>query len=314
MKLSVIVPVYRAEKYLRRCVESLLGQTQEESEIILINDGSPDASLTIMEEYSALYPDRVRIRSIENGGQGRARNIGLSMARGEYIGFVDSDDWVEPGMYETMLRAAEREEAELVVCDFRNCFSDGRIQEQSLWREDHPLASAGSVCNKLFRADLIREIRFPEGVWYEDLEFSARALLRARRIVHVQEALYDYRIGHSSTMNNDNAGKNLDILRVLEGIRKDMEQLGTDRGEFEYLLINHVLLDSVNRLSLQHSPDKLEAISRLRAYVREQIPDLRACESWQKESRNRRIVMKMNYLGLEDLSRLLLDLKKTLRR
>ena len=102
MKVSIIVPVYNAEKYLEKCLDSLCCQSLDDYELILINDGSRDSSAQIMESYRGKYPDTVRTLTVENGGQGRARNIGISMAKGDYIGFADSDDWVCPDMFKTV--------------------------------------------------------------------------------------------------------------------------------------------------------------------------------------------------------------------
>ena len=101
MKLSIIVPVYNVEKFLNKCLDSLIGQTMEDYEIILVDDGSKDASGRICDDYAERYPELVRVLHIDNGGQGRARNFGIETARGEYLGFVDSDDWVETDMYPT---------------------------------------------------------------------------------------------------------------------------------------------------------------------------------------------------------------------
>ena len=311
MKISVIVPVYRAEAYLRRCVDSLLQQEQAAPEIILVDDGSPDASGTICDSYAAEYPERVRVLHIENGGQGRARNKGMELARGEYLGFVDSDDWVEPSMYRKLLETAEREHADVVVCGIRALRGDGSEELLPVWKEGNPMAAAGSACNKLFRRTAVGDVRFPEGLWYEDFSFSAKLLMRSKKTVYLPEALYDYRKGQVSTMNNENARKNLDMLEVMEDLREFTLAEGS-REDFEYLLINHVLLDSVNRLALQHTPDKLEVIWLMRAYVREHIPRLTECGAWKREDRKRRIIMKLNYDGLEDLSRLLLKIKKAL--
>ena len=311
MKLSVIVPVYKAEDYLARCVESLLAQRVADFELILVDDGSPDASGKLCDACAEAHPDKVRVLHLENGGQGRARNHGLVIAKGEYIGFVDSDDWVEPDMYEKLLACAERESADLVVCGIRAIRDDGTAESLPVWREGEPMAAAGSACNKLFRRSLIGDIRFPEGLWYEDFAFSAKLLLRAKKAVYLPEDLYDYRVGQPSTMNNENARKNLDMLEIMEDLREYCE--GIDRRDaFETMLINHVLLDSINRLARQRSRAKFEIIWLMRAYVREHIPNLSACEAWQKETRNRRIVMQLNYMGLEDVSKLLLHAKKAL--
>ena len=205
MKLSVIVPVYNAESYLRDCIGSLAAQTIDDYEVILVNDGSTDRSEELMEEYRQAYPEKIRCLTVENGGQGRARNLGLELARGDYVGFVDSDDWVLPEMYDKLYRKAEAEQADIVVCDIRKIYADRSTEPLSTWREGVPIASAGSACDKLFRRELIREIRFPEGLWYEDFAFSAMALMRSKKTVYLPEILYMYRCGQTSTMHNNNA-------------------------------------------------------------------------------------------------------------
>lgn len=308
MKLSIIVPVYKAEAYLHLCVDSLLKQSVQDYEILLVNDGSPDGSLTIMDEYARRYPDRIRIFSTTNGGQGRARNLGIQEAKGEYLGFVDSDDWIAPDMYEKLLSALEKEQADVAVCDFERVFSDGRRERVKTWREGQPMAVAGSACDKLFRRSAVGDIRFPEGLWYEDFGFSAKVLLRTEKLVYVPEALYFYRTGQVSTMKNENARKNLDMLEILKDIRESMEE--RRKEDFEFLVLNHLLLDSINRVARQNSPDKKEVIWLMRAFVREYIPDLRGNPCFRRESRNRRIVMWLNYHGMESWARTILDAKK----
>lgn len=308
MKLSVIVPVYKAEATLRQCVESLLGQTIEDQEILLINDGSPDGCQAILDEYAARYPERVRTKTVENGGQGRARNFGLEMARGEWIGFVDSDDWVEPEMYEKLIAAAEAQGCDVAVCDTRKCFSDGSRQTLRAWREGELLSAAGSCCDKVFRRSLIQGLRFPEGLWYEDFAFSALALSRAGELAFVPEELYCYRIGHESTMNNDNARKNLDLLKVLELLRGPMMEAGQEE-RFAALVLDHALLDAIGRLGRQASPDKNDVIRETRDYVNQIVPSLGKCAAFQQESGKRKLVMWLNYHGLDKLAAALLRMK-----
>ncbi len=233
----------------------------------------------------------------------------MALAKGEYLGFVDSDDWVEPEMYAKLLDAMERENADAAVCGIRAVRQDDTVSELPTMQPGKPLASAGSACNKLFRRALIGDVRFPEGLWYEDFAFSAKLLLRARKTAFLPEALYDYRVGQVSTMNNDNARKNLDMLEIMEELREFIDAEGS-RDDFEYLLINHVLLDSINRLARQRTPEKREVLWLLRAYVHEHIPRLSACAAFRQESLRRRIIMRLNYLGLEELSRLILTLRK----
>ena len=219
MKLSVIIPVYNAEKYLRECVDSILAQTMEDLEVILVNDGSPDNSAAIMAEYAAKYPQKVRTIALENGGQGRARNFGIDIAQGDFLSFIDSDDYIAPDMYALMLAAAEENGADVVVCDMEKRFDDGRREYVHAALQSAPLASAGSSSNKIFRRSAVGDIRFPVGLWYEDFEFSAKLLMLSRKTVFVRKPLYIYRCGQTSTMNNDNARKNLDILAIMEDIK-----------------------------------------------------------------------------------------------
>lgn len=307
MKLSIIVPVYNVEKYLEECVDSLLNQTLSDLEIFLVDDGSTDRSGAIADRFAKENPDRVHTLHLENGGQGRARNAALPMAQGDYIGFVDSDDWIERDMYEKMLDRAEQTGADVVVCDFLEHYADGREQTLPACFQDHPLSAAGSSCNKIFRRSLVGDLRFPEGLWYEDFYFSAVMLLRSKRTEFIPEPLYVYRRGQESTMHNNNARKNLDMLKIMELIERE---IGPDKREdFDFLVINHVVLDSISRLARQDAPDKAEVIRAFRRYAHEKIPHLTRCPSFRAETRNRRIIMFLNYHGLEQAAQLILRVK-----
>ena len=309
MRLSVIVPVYNVEPYLAECVDSLLGQELSDMEIFLVDDGSKDRSGEICDRYAAERPDRIRCLHTENGGQGRARNLALPLAQGDYVGFVDSDDWVKPDMYKKLLDRAEETGADIVVCDFLERFSDGTERLLPANFQDHPLSSAGSSCNKIFRRALIGDLRFPEGLWYEDFYFSAVMLLRSKRTEYLHEALYVYRRGQESTMHNNNASKNLDMLRIMDMLEPEM--LAEGRGEdFSFFIINHVVLDSISRLAQQTAPDRDSVIRAFREYAHRKVPKLTQCESYRAESRNRRIIMFLNYHGMERLAQLLLNIKK----
>ena len=314
VKLSVIVPVYNVEKYLADCVDSLLNQTIKDLEIFLVDDGSTDRSGEIADCYAGDFPDRVRTLHLNNGGQGRARNAALPMARGDYIGFVDSDDTLAPDMYEKLCAKAEKEGASIAVCDWLEVFPDGREEVLPARYQQHWLSASGSACNKVFRSELVGDTRFPEGrLWYEDFYFSAMLLIKAGGAVYVNEPLYIYRQSPSSTMRNNNALKNLDILRVLDMLEGPMLERGL-RDDFQYFVLNHVLLDGINRVARQDSPDRKAVLKKLRAYAAEKIPRLEDCRAWREETSNRRLIMKLNYLGLYPVSRLILGAKAALGR
>ena len=311
MKLSIIVPVYKVEEYLGECVDSLLSQTIDDYEIILVDDGSPDNSGKIADEYAAVNPDMIRVLHIDNGGQGRARNFALDIAKGDFVGFVDSDDWVTHDMYEKMYTRAAETGADVVVCDFMERFADGRESMLPASLQDNWLGSAGSSCNKIFRRSLVGALRFPVGLWYEDFYFSAVMLLRSKHTEFIAEPLYIYRRGQESTMHNNNAAKNLDMLTIMDMLEKEMLPAGY-KDDFEFFLVNHVLLDSISRLARQDAPERKEVIGKLRQYVQAKIPKLSGCGSYKKESRKRRLIMWMNYHGLEDAGQFILKINQTL--
>ena len=309
MKLSVIVPAYNAEKTIRESLDSILHQTRPVDELIVINDGSTDGTEKILQEYRDAYPACFRFQTVENGGQGRARNIGFDLSTGGWIGYVDSDDWIDPEMYERLIDAAEREHADLALCEVLAHFPDDSTAREYIYREARAMAAAGFANNKLFRRSLIENVRFPEEkLWYEDAEFTAVAIHRAGKIAHLADPLYHYRRGLPSTMNNNNARKNLDLLEVMTHLEDEL--LPDDRDDFEFLVLNHVLLDGMNRVQAMTAEDKKDVLWMLRQYVREKIPNLNASRSFHEETRNRRIIMRLHYLGLSGLAESILKLKR----
>ena len=177
--ISIIVPIYKVEKYLPKCIESLINQTYQGIEIILVNDGSPDGCGQICDDY-AKKDSRIMVVHQENHGVSVARNVGLNIARGEYISFVDPDDWVAPDMYEDMLDAIDMNKVDLAICGYDYYDKDGNVDEQRRYVtrnnelitqkevirrfSDMPPSIRHGVCNKLFRKNLLHGIKFKEGL------------------------------------------------------------------------------------------------------------------------------------------------------
>ena len=207
--VSVIVPVYNTEKYLEECIRSLTEQTLSSLELIFVDDGSTDASPKILERYRARDPEHIRVITQKNAGQGKARNVGLAAATGEYVGFVDSDDYVDRRMYAAMYTRAGSEELDLVECDFHYLEEDGREKR-----------SYGSAApwNKLIRRRLLtdNDIWFPEGYIYEDTSFY----LKLRPFVKKQAKMLGVYVYHrdrgDSTMNDNKSRRVGNIFLVLQ--------------------------------------------------------------------------------------------------
>ena len=159
MKVSVIVPVYNVEEYLAPCLDSLVKQTLQDIEIIVVNDGSPDNSQEIIDRYVKKYPNLVKAMIKENGGQASARNMALEIAKGEYVNFVDSDDWVKIDMYENMYKKAKEEDADIVVCNTTDYYKDYAVYHKPA-EFTNKLKQTPSPCNKLFKRSFIGQAKF----------------------------------------------------------------------------------------------------------------------------------------------------------
>lgn len=212
--ISVIVPVYNVEPYLRKCIESIINQTYRELEILLIDDGSTDRSGEICEDFRR--DSRIRVFHTENRGLSAARNLGLDNACGEYIGFVDSDDWIEADMYELLLRKAEETGADIVECGvfieystvtkkqaaFQNTVSDTRAVEVLI--ED---GIRTQVWNKIWKRHVFVDIRFPEGRSFEDIATTYK-LLQHAVVTGISEFSYHY-IQRGSSISQSHDIRNL---------------------------------------------------------------------------------------------------------
>ncbi|MEK4994790.1 glycosyltransferase family 2 protein [Paenibacillus sp. FSL H7-0918] len=209
--ITIIVPVYNSEQYLSRCIESILNQTYTNFELLLVNDGSNDASLSMCEKYATI-DNRIKIISTENNGVSSARNTGLDASIGTYIGFVDSDDWIEPDMFEILIENAENYKADISCCNyFMNSTTEIILEHQindSVVYSDRDCADfflerktfGNSVCNKVFNKKIIKH-KFDLGLSVgEDAFFLFEACLNSKTIVCCKEAKYHYyiRIGSAT--------------------------------------------------------------------------------------------------------------------
>ena len=203
--ISVIVPVYKVEPYLRKCVASIQAQTYQNLEIILVDDGSPDACGAICDELAA-QDSRIQVIHKENGGLSSARNAGLEIAQGEYIGFVDSDDWLEPEAYEWLLDMALSENIKLVCGGRYDCSSGSGTRQVGLCPRKREVISGKELArqiflwenvdsaawDKLYHRSLFQEIRYPLGVVSEDVPTTYRIALEAGQVGMLDKPIYNY--------------------------------------------------------------------------------------------------------------------------
>lgn len=209
--ISVIVPYYNSKKYISKCINSILNQTFKDFELILVDDGSTDNSYNLCVSY-AQKDERIVLLKKENGGQGTARNMGLDIALGDFIGFVDSDDYIQPNMYEIMYNSCIDHNAELSICGY-NTFrsdrmspkplSDNKLQilDHSTLMETYFATSiiSGGPCNKLYKKILFENNRFPSLKMREDYYLMPHILHKVKTAVYVGENLYNWRLRLGST-------------------------------------------------------------------------------------------------------------------
>lgn len=244
MKLSVIVPVYNTagEGKLEYCLNSLVNQTLQDMEIIAVDDCSTDNSLEILQRFEKEHPGRVRaVHSEVNRKQGGAKNIGLSLAQGEWIGFIDSDDWITPDMYEKMLARAQETGADMVGCDY--CLTDehsmkvGQVvhnnRPEQTGKLDHDkyaslILDSGSLVVKIYRREIFmdNDIRFPEGIFYEDNAVSDAILLHARHYEYIPEPLYYYYQHGTSTVHTITKERCEDRMEAGREIVREAKRFG----------------------------------------------------------------------------------------
>lgn len=223
VKVSVIVPVYNVELYIRKCLDSLVNQTLKDIEIIVVDDGSTDSSASIIKEYEEKY-NNVKYYKKENGGLSDARNYGLQYATGKYIAFLDSDDYVDINAYNKMYEKAKKDDSDLVECDFYWSYEKKNkkdIGKKYLGKKQMLEKARVVAWNKLYRKELLdkTQSKFPKGLRYEDVEFFYKLIPYIETVSFVKEPLIYYVQRKESIINTQNE-KTRDIFTVLDNVIK----------------------------------------------------------------------------------------------
>jgi glycosyltransferase EpsH len=247
VKVSLIVPIYNAQDYLDKCINSLIKQTLKDIEIILINDGSTDDSEKIVKKYK---DKRIVYISKENEGIGKTRNKGIDIAKGKYIAFIDADDYITLDFCEKMYTKAIEDQLDVVVCDYYNYANNNY---NHIYLKDFALTKLSDTpnlllninlgpCNKIYNLDFLKNnhIKFIENLKYEDVPFVCECLLKAKKIGKENEALNYFRIhdGSQTTVRNDKIFDILKIMEIIKNIFKDAKY-----KEVLYNLVINLVLD-----------------------------------------------------------------------
>lgn len=255
-QISIIVPVYKVELYLDRCINSILNQTFADFELILVDDGSPDSCPQMCDEW-AKKDSRIRVIHKENGGAGAARNAALRAAEGEYIGFVDSDDWIAPDMYEYLYGLLKRyPEAQIAQCDAIQTSDEKQEapicpENIQMWNQKqmmeyffriHGEKSNYSIWNKLIRRDVLKDFSFVEGTISEDVAANFDFFTHAQQMVSSDKVLYFYFVNRNGVTKSPVTKKDLEYIYVWERIAENVPQEYAEYAEINLARANFTIL------------------------------------------------------------------------
>ena len=301
VKVSVIVPAYNAEKYIDKCLESLINQTLKDIEIIVVNDGSKDNTLEKINKYS---DKRIKLLNLkENKGIGHARNEGIKKALGEYIGFVDSDDYVDKNMFEKMYEKASKEKLDIVVCDFYKQientnqtikeiipnFKNTTLKDNSNLLLDINLAP----WNKIYKRKLIvdNKINFDEKLKYEDVPFVVKSLDKAKNIGKINECL-NYYVVHNKSETTIRDKRIFDILKIVDQVRKYFKDKKKYNDVVDELTIRILCNYNIQQRYQKNKKIRKKFIKESFQYLEKNIPNYQNNNYFKKRNIFKRIIEK----------------------
>lgn len=299
MKVSVIVPVYNVYDYIEKCLDSLVNQTLKDIEIIVVNDGSPDNSQEIIDKFAKKHSN-VKSYIKKNGGLSDARNYGIKYAKGEYIAFLDSDDYVKVDMYEKMYKKAKEKDFDMVVCDIDYLYPDNTLRVSSGVDEDttdikktylniHPAA-----WNKIFKKDLFKnDVYFKKNVWFEDVEFIYRMLPYIKSIGVVKEDFNQYvqRPGSISNTVNMKLYHYIDNMNGVIDFYKERKLYDEYKKELEYAYVRYIYATFIRSVKKFDYKEYLKAVDMAIMNVKKQFPKYRRNKYFYKSIKGLYLVL-----------------------
>lgn len=287
-KISIIVPIFNVEGYLAKCIESLLNQTYKNLEIILVNDGSPDRCGEICDNFAA-RDNRIKVIHKQNGGLSDARNMGVENAKGEYISFIDSDDYIHPEYYEFLAYLLKKYDADISQCDYELVYEESLILKDKRKDNYKEMAYEGSlnilnnlyndnygktvmVWNKLYKKELFKDLTFPVGKIHEDELTTYKILFRANRLVISDRIMYYYLQRTTSIMGK---GFNIDSLTLIEAYFNQIQFYQNhhlpELEEKAAFRLEHLIRGSMNRVIYYNLESKKQVLNELIIYYRNNL-------------------------------------------
>ncbi len=303
-ELSIIIPVYKTEKYLSKCLDSVLKAIDNRMEVLIINDGSPDHSEEIILRYIEENPNVFQYYKKQNGGLSDVKNYGLTKAKGDFVIFLDSDDYIEPGIYRDMLSKAHQENSDVVVCDIFMDYEDGTPQKRvfcssgessSLYCQILDTWVMPASWNKLIRRNLYDGLEFPVGMNNEDVCVTPVILSRARKITIIRTPYYHYFQRNGSIQN----GRfNESRFVILDAVKLALERIGTESAYNQQLLKDTLFYHQILAIAMypireiDNIYERERLLSAFMERVFELFPDFMESQSFLRLTKNRNPFMK----------------------
>lgn len=301
VKVSVIVPIYNSEKYLKKCIDSLVSQTLSDMEFILINDGSTDSSDSIINSYN---DSRIKYFKRSNHGIGATRNFGIDHANGEFIGFLDSDDYVEPDMYEKLYNECIDRNLDIVICDHfiengsnisvKNFidFNDTSLDDMPSLLLDINLAPWNKIYSKRI---LSSDTYYPVGVKYEDTPWVALMFSRASKIGKLNEPLYHY-IVHDNSQTTVVDERVFDIFKITDLLFESLGNNEKIKSSVDDLVIYLITIYTISQRYLKNRKDRNKFIDYAFDYLNKKIPNFKKCNYFKKRNKLKGFIEKSKFL------------------
>ena len=300
--ISVIVPAYNAEKYIKKCIDSLIHQTKKECEFIIINDGSTDSTEEIVKSYK---DKRIKYFKNKNQGIGKTRNFGIEKATSKYIMFLDSDDYLAKNACELMFNKAENEDLDVVICDFYKEYDNGNIEEMkmpdfensSLKENPDIIIEHLSPWAKIYKRDLLvkNNIKFVENLKYEDAPFVIEALDQAKKIGKVNEYL-NYYLVHTNSETTVRDRRCFDILKIIDKIRTYTNGKDYLTEKIDKLTVRMITNYTIQQRVQESKQVAMEFIDEAFAYLEKEVPDYKKNKYYEGRGFLRRTIEKSKFL------------------
>lgn len=339
-KISIIIPVYNVEKYIEKTLKSLVNQTLKDIEVIIVNDGSTDGSQTIIDKYKNMHPEIIKSYYIKNGGAAKARNYGLKFVTGEYIGFVDSDDYISEDMYEKLYEEAKNKQSDIVCCNYyrvidnikfnkkqfgnKNINKDN-IFDKNIYESNMIFDEVPYLWNKIFKTKLIKDndFKFCDDLRiYEDLLFTYEVFSKANKISKIDDALYYYIVSRNDSLTHILTEKRFDIFKATKMLIEYYNKIGRYdevKDALTYVLLKHIYVILEKITLKQEKKLKLKYIDEVFKFLECDFPEWKNNMYFELQLKNKKKYTSKLYwkiytcLGF-DIGKKLKEIKKEIKK